>query len=297
MTGAMLPYPLIMKVSILGSGDLGATVAQKLACSDWPGEIWLLDTDAGAAKGRALDLMESNPVLRSDTAVYGSEQTNQIENSGYIIVADMGGLNPGSISASDAGKLLSTLERADRDAVILVAVSDPAALFTKILKSARVDPRRVFGTSPEALASLWRHYIGRRYDCSPQDVQVSILGAPPRSGLYEVFASIGGQAIDRLLSPAEIREVALRVSRRLHPGPRTLASAAVTILRDMIQKIGAVRSCYLWTEGAYGARNLFLCAPAIFGPMGVSHILEFRLEPRQEVTVSRALDSIAGDHS
>ena len=284
----MVPYAAMSKVSILGSGELGSTVAQKLAGSDWPGAIWLLDTDAGAAKGRALDLLESNSVVRSGTRLHGSGQTAEIEGSNYVVVAETEAL-----SDFEASRILSSVENAARDAVILVALSEPASLLRLISKLDRIDPRRVLGTAPEALASLWRLHIARKFGCSPRDVQVSILGFPCRNGLHEVFASIAGQAIEHLLSPTDLRDVAAMASRRPRPGPRALASAAAAILQDMILKNGAVRSCFAWANGAYRAGDLFLCAPVVLNPHGLEKILELRLEPRQEVTLSRSLDHLA----
>jgi malate dehydrogenase len=232
-------------------------------------------------------------VLRSGTAIHGSGSLGELEESVYVVVADFGGVSDRAFSVSEAGRIVSALEKTSRDASILLAIHEPASLLRLIVKSARIDPARVVGTSPEALASLWRHQIGEKLKCSPRRVQASILGAPSRSEGYEVFASLAGCPIDGLLSPAELREISILISRRPHPGLRTLASAAAGILRDMSVDAGAVYSCYVWANGAYGARNLFLCAPAILGSRGVEKILELPLEPRQSVTLSRGLDHLA----
>ena len=290
MTRAMLPYAAVNKVSILGSGELGATVAQKLACSDWHGTISLIDTDAGAAQGKALDLLQSNSVLRSGTTIHGSGSLGEVEDSVFVVVADIGGSGERAFSVSEAGRIVSALEKAPRDALILLAIHEPDSLFRLIGRSTRIDPVRVVGTSPEAFSSLWRHQIAGKIKCSARRVQVSILGALSRSEGYEVFASLAGCPIDLLLSPAELREITMLVSRRPHPGPRTLASAAAGVLRDMIVDAGTVRSCYVWANSAYGARKLFLSTPAILGSQGVERILEIPLEPRQAVTLSRGID-------
>jgi malate/lactate dehydrogenase len=121
-------------------------------------------------------------------------------------------------------------------------------------------------------------------------VAASLLGAPPREGSYLIFASLAGQPVERLLSPAELRRVAQEVTRRSVPGPRNLATAAVNVLHDMLQKRGPVRSCYVWSERKYGRRGVFLCAPAVLGPLGSPQVIEFNLDPAQQVTMDRSLD-------
>jgi malate/lactate dehydrogenase len=61
----------------------------------------------------------------------------------------------------------------------------------------------------------------------------------------------------------------------------------------MARKSGTVRSCYAWSGGAYGARDLFLCAPAVLGRDGVERLVELRLDPARRVIVDRAVDRLA----
>jgi malate dehydrogenase len=274
-----------MKLSIVGCNELGTTIAQKLAGTDWQGEIVLVDPEPGTAEGKALDLMQANPVLKAETRIRGSQKLEEIVNSSYVVIANMDG------PFDEARKLFRSLGDWARDAVVLLSINEPEPLMVAA-RAAGFAPERIVATFPEALASTWRHYLGQALRCSHQDVAASLLGAPPREGLYLVFASLAGQSADRLLSPPQLRRVAAEVTSRSVPGPRNLATAAVNVLRNLLRKRGAVHSCYVWSGGKYGARALFLCAPAVLGPQGLQEVIEFNLDPAQRVTLDRSLDCL-----
>ena len=271
-----------MKVAIVGCNELGTTIAQKLADGDWPGEVLLVDPEPGTAEGKALDLLQASPVLRTGTQIRGSREMAAIEDSSYILIAQM------DDSFEKATQFFRSLGALDQTAVVLLAINEPARLMAA--SAARFPPERVLATAPEALASTWRHYLAEALGFSHQDVAVSLLGAPPREGFYLAFTSLAGQPVEKLLSPAELRRVAREVTRRSVPGPRNLATAAVNVLQDMLRKKGAIRSCYVWSGGKYGRRGLFLCAPSVLGPPGLQQVIEFALEPAQQVTIDRSLD-------
>lgn len=276
-----------MKVSILGAGELGATIAQKLAAGDWAGELLLHDTAASTAQGKALDLMQANPVLLSGTRIRGTSSPEELSGSWCVVVADYGGSGDGSPGPDQAEKIFANLERHAGESVVLLAGRDPSSLLHLGADRQTVPRHRILATFPVALASAWRINIGQEVGCSPQDVQVSLLGLPPRKGYYEVFAGVAGRSWESLLTPAQAREVARRTERP--PGPRSLATAAVNVIRSMVRKASPVQSCYVWVEQSYGARRRFLCAPSLLGLEGLERVLEFPLDPKQRVTLERCL--------
>jgi malate dehydrogenase len=274
-----------MKLSIIGCNELGTTIAQKLADTDWPGEILLVEREPGIAEGKALDLMQANPVLKAETRIRGSQKVTEVVDSSYVLIANM------DDSFEEASKLFLSLGGLARNAVILLAINEPARLMAAA-RAAGFAPDKILATCPVALASTWRHHFAQALGCSHQDVAASLLGAPPREGLYMVFACLAGKPLDGILSPPQLRRVAAEVTRRSVPGPRNLATAAVNVLRDMLRKKGAVHSCYVWSRGKYGARGLFLCAAAVLGPQGLHDLIEFNLDPAQQVTLDRSLDCL-----
>src|SRR5262249_19229220 len=112
----------LMKVSIVGCNELATTIAQKLADADWPGQALLVDPEPGTAEGRALDLLQANPVLKTQTQIRGSRNVAEIEGSNYVLIAQMGE------SSDAANKFFLSLGGLDRNAVILPTTNEPERL-------------------------------------------------------------------------------------------------------------------------------------------------------------------------
>ena len=61
-----------MKITVIGAGNVGATAAQVLANKELANDIYLVDILDGIAKGKALDMYESMPILQSDSRIHGT---------------------------------------------------------------------------------------------------------------------------------------------------------------------------------------------------------------------------------
>ncbi|MBX9786726.1 MAG: malate dehydrogenase, partial [Alphaproteobacteria bacterium] len=73
------------KISIIGAGDIGGTVAHLIALKEL-GDIVLFDIVPGLPQGKALDISESFPIERIDVSLVGTNDYNDIQNSDVVIV-------------------------------------------------------------------------------------------------------------------------------------------------------------------------------------------------------------------
>jgi malate dehydrogenase len=275
------------KVSIVGAGELGAGVAARLAAAGWAGEIVLFGRDDGPARGKALDLLQSTPILASASRLRAAPALEEVRDSRFVVVA-----GPGEEVPWETPALLQAIRAEAPDAVVIAAANDPAAFVARACGEGILAPKRIVGTAPAALASRWRLRLARALGCSARQVAVSLVGAPPRAGLYETFAAAGGVDVEQLTSVPEWRRVAREVAAAAAPGPRALAAAAGSALLDMALG-GGVHSCYVWAQGVYGMRAGVLCAPVVLGSSGVERVIEVPLDPGRRVTVDRGIDFLS----
>ena len=59
------------KITVVGSGNVGATCANVLAFNEVADEIVLLDIKEGVSEGKALDMMQTATLLGFDTKING----------------------------------------------------------------------------------------------------------------------------------------------------------------------------------------------------------------------------------
>ncbi len=75
-----------MKITVVGAGNVGATVAQRLVDRELANEVVLTDVVEGLPQGKALDMLESSPVLGSDVKVTGANDYDATAGSDIIVI-------------------------------------------------------------------------------------------------------------------------------------------------------------------------------------------------------------------
>ena len=138
----------MLTVVILGAGELGATLARRLAGRELAHRIVLVDSDEGKARGKALDILESGPVDRFDTRVEGAPDAGSIDEPDILVVADAPELTEGPGAADRLAQIVA--KRKPR--LVVAAGARPAASVDAIL-AAGFAADRVVGSAPVAVAS------------------------------------------------------------------------------------------------------------------------------------------------
>ena len=74
------------KVTVVGAGNVGATVANVLAHKDLVNEIVLLDIQGNLAKGKALDTWQQAPIDYYSTSLKGTANYRDTRNSDIVVI-------------------------------------------------------------------------------------------------------------------------------------------------------------------------------------------------------------------
>ena len=270
-------------IAVIGSGELGATLARRLAAAEAFRRILLLDPDVGKAKGKALDILQSGPVEGFDTLVEGGplERLGEVD---AVVLADLPALEPGR-RPSEAGEILDLLRGSLGPAPLVIAGGHPGVVELAAAKGFARD--RVIGSAPVAIAAALRRQLALAVDGRPRDVAAIVIGRPPgRLVLPRGTALIGGLPIDRL-APAAARTALARVEGRW-PGPVALAAAAVRVLRALASADPSVLPVTVSLSGEYGYRGMALAIPARLGHGRLLGVIELDLDPVDRVAFDNA---------
>lgn len=274
-------------VAILGAGELGATLARRLATREACRRIVLVDRDEGKAKGKALDIAQSGPVERFDTRVEGAADRSAAGAPDVWVIADPPELQAGPADAAGADAFLALLAGGLGGAALVAAGRNGHALVEAAIRCG-VPRSRALGSAPQALAGALRHRLGAELGAAPGAVSVGVLGClpehvvVPRAGIL-----LGGVPVERLSPQALTR--ALAGARACGAGPLALAAAAAGVVEALARPRGAVLSVIVALDGEYGHRGVALAVPARLARGGLQAVLEFALDPVDRV----ALDSAA----
>jgi len=288
-----------MKLSIIGAGAVGTSCAQWAVVKEVTEEIVLIDIVPGLAKGKALDLAQSLPLLSRSIKVEGTEDFSALSGSDVVIITAGKPRTPGmsreellKINADIVKSCAENVKRYAPDSIVIVVSNPLDAMVYVAYKVTGFSRERVIGMAGVLDSARYRYFIAEALGVSPADVSALVLGIHGDHMVPLVrLANVAGVPITQLLSQEKIEEIVKRTkygggeivsllktgSAFITPGLATIEMAE-SILKDAKR----VLTCSVLLQGEYGISGVFLGVPVILGRQGVERILEFDLLPEEK---------------
>jgi malate dehydrogenase len=279
------------RVAIIGAGELGGALAQRLAARERVGEVRLIDRSGSVAAGKALDIRQSGSIDSFDTRVTAADTVAAAAGAAVIVLADPAGAE-GTATTGDAGfLLLRQLARLDATSPIVCADAGQRELIERGVNELGIPRTRLIGSAPLALASALRALVALAIDGSAADVTLAVLGIPPRAIVPWSDASVAGRALTATLAPHEIAALNDRLKSVWPPAPYALASAAARISEAIA--CGSRRSypCFVTLDGEWGTRGRTAAAIVELGANGVRRIIDSPMTVQERVALENVLQS------
>jgi malate dehydrogenase len=277
-------------VCIVGAGELGGAVADALARGERVSRVLLVDDAAQVASGKALDIQQSGPIKGFHTRLEGTSDLTRVTGCAVCVLADRSGRPSAEWQGDEALGLIKRLVPYLGTAPIVFAGSAQASVLQMAAREAGVTRERLIGSSPEALAMAARAIVAMEAACSPSEVGLTLLGTPP-SGFVVPWseASIGGYALERVLTQVQLTRVEARVARLWPPGPFALGAAAARVAEAIVRS--SRHACCVLTVlgGEFGVRGRVGTLPAVLSPSGIAHTRVPMLNTRERVRLEIAL--------
>ena len=276
-------------VAVFGAGDVGGACVQALASRDLVHHVLLIDGAVNAAAGKALDIQQAGAISGFHTRLEATSDETRAVGCTAIIVADR--FASGSPEwQGEEGLALMRRTAVESDVPFVFAGAAQADLMRASSQELRVAPRRLIGSASEALASAVRAIVAMEARCSSTEVSVAVLGSPPDSFVIPWSdASVGGYALERVVSQVQLRRIEARVARLWPPGPYALGAAAARVVEALLDAARSSYSVLAILDGEFRVRNRVGAIPALLAPHGVARIRVPLLNAREQVQLDTAL--------
>ncbi len=295
------------KITVVGAGNVGATVAQEIARRDYA-DVVLVDIKEGLPQGKALDLNEAGPVLGYEPRITGTNGYEETADSEVVVVTAGLPRKPG-MSRDDlvttneeiVGSVVEQAVARSPDAV-LVVVSNPLDAMCHVAKEASGWPReRVVGMAGILDTARFRTFVAWETGSSARDVAAMVLGGHGDQMVPVVSATnVGGIPLRRLLDDEQIEAIVERTRKGggeivelLGTSAWYAPGAAVAEMVDAIvldQK--RVLPCTVYLEGEYGIEGLYMGVPVKLGARGVEEVVEIELSDEERRELERSAEAV-----
>ena len=271
-------------VVILGAGELGATLARRIAGREGARRVVLVDPDEGKARGKALDILQSGPVDAFDVQVEGAADANRFGEPDVLVAAD----HPELESGAGAGDRLAAAVKAIRPAAVVIALPRPAGAIDAVLAAGR-PADRVMGSAPLAVEAGLRRRIAEAIDADPRAVTLALLGLPPDAIVVpHASVSVAGAALDAV-APSALRQ-AVEAARGRTPGPVALAAAAAAVVAALEAPRPAILPVMARAEAGAGLGRVTVSWPRRVARGRLGAPVELALEPWERVALVNAAE-------
>ena len=277
------------RVAIVGAGDLGAAVAQALAARDRVKTVTLIDTAAAVAAGKALDIRQSGAVEGFHCHVDATSDFTAVIAADVCIIADRFGPPAAEWQGEDALAMLGRLLPHASGAPVIFAGASQAELMLRAARELGMRRDQLIGSAPEGFASAVRAIVALEARSSPAEVMLSVLGAPPAFVVPWSEASIGGYAVERVLSQVQITRIDARAAKLWPPGPYTLGVAAARAAEGVVTASRHTFSALTLLGGEFGVRNRIGALPVLLSKQGIADVRVPSLNTRERVQIEIAL--------
>lgn len=298
-----------IKLTIVGAGNVGATLAQYLAEEDFC-DIVLLDVIEGLPQGKALDINHSSYLFNMEPKIIGTNDFSEMKNSDIVVVTAGLPRKPGMTRedlilknaqiVKDVTEKIKTLAPNS----IIVMVTNPLDIMTYLAYKVSGFPKnRVVGMSGMLDSTRFSYYVASKLGVSPSNITCLVLGTHGDTMLpMERYVSVGGIPLTELLPQEEIDklkkqtiEAGTVVVNYLKAGSAYYAPGAA--ICDMIKTIvhdrKKVLPCSAILEGEYGLKNLSIGVPIILGKSGIEKIIQLKLNPKEQEQLNKAAETIS----
>ena len=296
------------KVTVVGAGNVGATCAQRIAERGYA-DVVLVDIIEGMPQGKALDMLETGPIVYSDARLIGTNSYEETADSDIAIITSGMPRKPG-MSRDDLVLTNMEIVKGVTESVvkyspncIIMVVTNPLDAMSQLALHVSKFPRnRVMGQSGILDTTRFRTFLAMELDVSVEDVSACVLGghgdtmvAIPR------LTTVGGVPITELLPKETIERIVERTVKGggeivslLKTGSAYYApsAAVVQMVDSIILDKKRILPCAAYLDGEYGIKGVFVGVPVKLGANGIEQIIELKLNPEENAALKKSAEAV-----
>ena len=281
------------KVTVVGAGNVGGTTAQRLAEKNYA-DVVLVDIKEGLPQGKALDILESGPILGYDSRVIGSNGYEETASSDVVVITSGLPRKPG-MSRDDllktnqeiVGSVTEQVVAESPDSILVVVANPLDAMCHVALETSGFPRERVVGMAGILDTARYRTFIAEELKVSVREVFALVLGGHGDTMVpLPSMATVSGVPITKLLPEDRVEAIVQRtrqggaeIVQLLQSGSAFYAPSAASV--EMVEAIlldqKRILPCAAYLQGEYGINDLFVGVPVKLGAKGVEEIVELDL--------------------
>lgn len=296
------------KVTVVGSGNVGATVARSIADKELA-DVVILDILEGVPQGKGLDILEACPVEGSDARVLGTNDYADTAGSDIVVItaglARKPGMSRDDLLAKNHAIIKGVTEQVVKHSpdCIIIPVTNPLDAMAQVVYRVSQFPReRVIGMAGVLDAARMRTFIAQELNVSVENTHAFVLGGHGDTMVpLPRYSTVAGIPITELIDAERIDAI---VQRTAHGGAEIVkllgtgsayyapGSAVVEMVESVLKDKKKILPCSVFLQGEYGIHDLFVGVPCKLGANGLDEIMEITLTDEEGRALNKSAEAV-----
>ena len=294
-----------MKVTIVGTGHVGATLAYAAVLQGLADHLVLINRDQRKADGNALDLRHTASMVRHPIKVVSGDISSS-ENSDVVVFTisqpmDRDQPDRRTMANGNAELIrdwMPQLAKASPDAVFLIVTNPVDVMTWATLQVTDLSPDRVCGIGTIVDSARFRAMMSQELGIHAEDIRSYILGEHGASQVAAIsLASVGGEPIDASLEKAhrfaqETTEAGLEIFRLKGHTNFAVATATGVVLEAIQHDQHHTMPLSVTLDGYCDINDVCLSVPVVIGRHGVTRRLKPKLTPEEKLAFTKSAETV-----
>tara|TARA_B100001175_G_scaffold122191_1_gene104034 strand:+ start:59 stop:1021 length:963 start_codon:yes stop_codon:yes gene_type:complete len=301
------------KISLIGAGQIGGTLAHIAAMKEL-GDIVLFDLVSGLAKGKALDISQSNAVDGFNVKLSGTDSYEDTKGSDVIIITAGVPRKPGMTRDDLLGTNLNIIKqvaegiKSTSPEAFVICITNPLDVIVMALqKYSGLPKNKVIGMAGILDTSRFKHFISLELDVPIKDIESFVLGGhgdtmvpvPNRTIIKDKplsdFINEGTLSQSRLDEIIDrTRNGGAEIVKLLEKGSAFYGPAAsgIEMAQSYLKDEKKTLPCAAYLNGEYGFKDIYAGVPVVIGSNGIEKVVELDLDEEEKKSFETSIEAV-----
>jgi len=302
------------KISLIGAGQIGGTLAHLIGLKELASEVILFDVASGIAKGKALDIAQSSSVDGFNVKFSGSDKYEDIKNSDVIIITAGVPRKPGMSRDDLLGINLKIIKQVAQGVkqhapnAFVICITNPLDVMVMAFqKYSNLPKNKVVGMAGILDSSRFKLFLSLELKVPVKEIEAMVMGGHGDTMVpLPRFTKISGKPLLDLVKEGKLssdrleeinqrtRDGGAEIVKFLEKGSAFYAPAAsgVQMAEVYLKDEKKLLPCAAYLSGEYGVKNIYAGVPVIIGKSGVEKIEEIKLDDKEKKEFFNSIEAV-----
>ena len=302
------------KISLIGAGQIGGTLAHLIGIKELVDEVVLFDVAKGVAKGKALDIAQSSSVDGFNVKFSGTDNYQDIKNSDVVIITAGVPRKPGMSRDDLLGinlkimKQVATGVKQNAPDAFVICITNPLDIMVMAFqKFSGLPTNKVVGMAGILDSSRFKLFLSLELNIPVREIEAMVMGGHGDTMVpLPRFTKVSGKPLLDLVKSGKIsmerleninqrtRDGGAEIVKFLEKGSAFYAPAAsgVEMAESFLKNENKMLPCAAYLNGEYGIENIYAGVPIIIGKNGVEKIEVLDLNEKEKSEFLHSIDAV-----